>query len=209
VTVEPLLFSSFVPTLYPENDESKKIMRDVLCELTNRDKLSKECDAALSEFNSHPDNKNMDLVLFMDALEHVVKIFRIITTPLGNALLVGVGGSGRKSLTFLATHIATFENEMIEITKSYGVTEWKEDMKAMMQKSGIDEKNVVFLFSDTHIVQETFVEDVNNILNNGEIPNLFANIEDTTLVLEGMKEVTKGDASYKNMNDAELMASFI
>ena len=43
-----------------------------------------------------------------------------------------------------------------------------------MLKSGIDEKNIVFLFSDTQIVWETFVEDVTNILNNGEIPNLFA-----------------------------------
>jgi dynein heavy chain len=46
----------------------------------------------------------------MDAIEHVVKIHRIITTSYGNALLVGVGGSGRKSVTELATSIACFES---------------------------------------------------------------------------------------------------
>ena len=31
----------------------------------------------------------------------------------------------------------------------------------------------VFLFSDTQIVNETFLDDINNILNSGEVPNLF------------------------------------
>ena len=208
VTTSPLLFSSFVPTIYPDDDTSKKPMKDLYCELIDRERLKKCCNESLLEFNDEPDTKKMDLVLFMDAIEHVVKVFRIISTPKGNGLLVGVGGSGRKSLASLATYIADFDLFMIEISKDYKVDSWKDDMRNMFSKGGIEERGTVFLFSDTHIVLEAFLEDVNNILNNGEIPNLFSAIEDYTNVTEGMKDAIKGDPKYSNMGDPELFSLF-
>jgi dynein heavy chain len=37
----------------------------------------------------------------------------------------------------------------------------------------LEDKPIVFLFSDTQISKESFLEDINNILNNGDVPNLF------------------------------------
>ncbi len=81
----------------------------------------------------------MNLVLFVSAIEHIVKIHRVITTEYGNALLVGVGGSGRKSLTELATSIAAFDTFQIEQTKNYDFNAWRDDMKQkLFMGCGVD-----------------------------------------------------------------------
>ena len=49
----------------------------------------------LAEYNENGGGTPMNLVLFDDAVEHATRIHRVIRIDQGNALLVGVGGSGK------------------------------------------------------------------------------------------------------------------
>lgn len=75
--------------------------------------------------------------------------------------------------------------------------------------AGIDQKQTVFLFSDTQITLEAFVEDINNILNGGEIPNLYADAEEITNIIDQMKDANKNNQTYKILTDTEIMLDFI
>lgn len=52
--------------------------------------------------------------------------------------------------------------------------EWREDLKRVTRMAGGLGQPVVFLFSDSQIKQESFVEDINNLLNAGEVRMLSA-----------------------------------
>ena len=90
----------------------------------------------LEEYNAES-KKPMDLVLFMFATEHLTRIARVMSMPGGNALLVGMGGSGRQSLTRLAAFVLDFGIKQIELSKNYGVTEWRDDIRSVIKAAGL------------------------------------------------------------------------
>ena len=161
------------------------------------------CNDYLSDFNA-TSKKPMHLVLFDFALEHVSRICRIIRQAGGNALLVGLGGSGRQSLTRLAAFIEEFEMFQIEISKTYSMSDWRDDLKKVLKLAGESNKQVVFLFSDTQIKDESFVEDISNILNTYEVPNLLQSGDLATIF-----ENIRGRAKLAGMDgNRELLYQF-
>jgi dynein heavy chain len=103
------------------------------------------------DHNATSDSK-LNLVFFNEAVENILKIHRILTMARGNALLIGVSGSGKQSLTKLSSYINSYKVEEIEITKGYNLDSFRNFIKDLMQRCSNNNKSATFLFTDNQIV---------------------------------------------------------
>ena len=193
---KPIVFANFL-----KPDADPKFYEDV----RDLGKLTNVLNDILDNYNmTFP--STMNLVFFEDALCHTARISRILSQPRGNAMLIGVGGSGKQSLTKMSAFVCGFDCRSIEINRGYGITEFREDIKKFMIDTGVEGKDTVFLFTDSQIVDETMLEDLNNVLNTGEVANLFPQ-DETDKIVSDMIEVCKNDGIVETRDNC--LAHFV
>ncbi|ORX42989.1 hypothetical protein BCR36DRAFT_361700 [Piromyces finnis] len=177
-------------------------------ELTDITKITDTVNSSLIDYNNIRKDK-LNIVLFRFAIEHLARICRIIRLPGEHALLVGVGGSGRQSLAKLAAHMADYELFQIELTKSYGPVEWRDDIKKVIKIAGLENRPTVFVFSDTQITNESFIEDINSILNSGEVPNLYQPDEKEAIYERCLADIRSDNPDVDDLPNTSLYNYFI
>ncbi|XP_060774018.1 dynein axonemal heavy chain 11 [Neoarius graeffei] len=158
-------------------------------QVSDWEKLQKTLTDALEHYNEL--HANMNLVLFEEAMQHICRISRILEAPVGNALLIGVGGSGKQSLCRLSAFLSMLEVFQITLRKGYGIGDLRSDIAGLYIKVGVKNIGTVFLHTDAQIPDERFLVLINDMLASGDIPDLFTE-EEVDMIVASIRLELRG-----------------
>jgi dynein heavy chain len=209
---EPCFFAHYAPKAVTAVSKNMNLMGgggdDFLSNYRNCDDITRFktiVEEKLREYNES--RAMMNLVMFEQAIRHVLRISRILLFPGGHALLVGVGGSGKQSLSKLASFICNYDIFQISVTSDFGVNDLKEHLRDMYRKAAIKPgEPIVFMLTDSQITDERFLVYINDLLSSGHIPDLFTK-EDYDGIFAALRNVAKAEGVPDNRDS--MMQFFI
>ena len=145
-----------------------------------RDQLRDFVKARLRTFCE--EELDVPLVLFNDVLEHVLRIDRVFRQPQGHLILIGVSGSGKTTLSRFVAWMNGLFVFQIKVHGRYSSEDFDEDLRNVLRRCGCKGERICFVMDESNVLDSGFLERMNTLLANGEVPGLFEGDEYATLM---------------------------
>ncbi|RYE82674.1 MAG: hypothetical protein EOO65_05155 [Methanosarcinales archaeon] len=114
------------------------------------------------------EEKDMNVHVVADLVDHVACIDRALTHTGGSALLIGRSGAGRRSAVSLVSHMHRMAFMTPSVGKQYNYRTFATDLKAALAAAGVEGEHVVFYIEDFHFADTAVLESVNSLLASGD-----------------------------------------
>ncbi|ODQ54001.1 hypothetical protein SAICODRAFT_70683 [Saitoella complicata NRRL Y-17804] len=116
---------------------------------------------------------DVPLVLFNDVLDHVLRIDRVFRQPQGHMILIGVSGSGKTTLARFVAWMNGLKVFQIKVHGRYSSEDFDEDLRDVLRRAGCKGEKVCFIMDESNVLDSGFLERMNTLLANAEVPGLF------------------------------------
>ncbi|KNE70419.1 hypothetical protein AMAG_14553, partial [Allomyces macrogynus ATCC 38327] len=145
-----------------------------------RDALRDFVKARLRVF--YEEELDVPLVLFNHVLDHVLRIDRVFRQMQGHLLLIGVSGSGKTTLSRFVAWMNGFSVFQIKAHNKYTGEDFDEDLRQVLRRSGCKGERICFIMDESNVLDSGFLERMNTLLANAEVPGLFEGDEYAALM---------------------------
>ncbi|KAI4602866.1 Dynein heavy chain, cytoplasmic [Pestalotiopsis sp. 9143b] len=125
---------------------------------------------------------DMPLVLFNEVLEHALRIDRVFQQPQGHLILIGVSGSGKTTLSRFVAWMNGLKVFQIKVHGKYSGSDFDDDLREVLRACGTRDQKMCFIMDEANVLDSGFLERMNTLLANAEVPGLFEGDEYTTLM---------------------------
>ncbi|KEY71002.1 hypothetical protein S7711_00838 [Stachybotrys chartarum IBT 7711] len=166
----PILFSNWLSKNYVPVD---------------REQLREFVKARLKTFCE--EEVDVPLILFNDVLEHVLRIDRVFRQPQGHLILIGVSGSGKTTLSRFVAWMNGLKVFQIKVHGKYSGEDFDEDLRDVLRRCGCKGEKICFIMDEANVLDSGFLERMNTLLANAEVPGLFEG-DDYAALMTACKE---------------------
>lgn len=164
----------------------------------DREELREFTKARLKVF--YEEELDIPLVLFNEVLDHVLRIDRIFRQPQGHVLLIGVSGAGKTTLSRFVAWMNGLSIFQIKVHNKYTGADFDEDLRHVLRRAGCKDEKMCFILDESNVLDSGFLERMNTLLANGEVPGLFEGDEFTTLMTQ-CKEASQREGLMLDSNE--------
>lgn len=164
----------------------------------DREELREYVKSRLKIF--YEEELDVPLALFDEVLDHVLRIDRIFRQPQGHLLLIGVSGAGKTTLSRFVAWMNGLSIFQIKVHNKYTAEDFDEDLRCVLRRSGCKDEKIAFILDESNMLDSSFLERMNTLLANGEVPGLFEGDEYTTLMTQ-CKEGAQREGLMLDSND--------
>ncbi|KAL4887486.1 dynein heavy chain, N-terminal region 1-domain-containing protein [Aspergillus karnatakaensis] len=125
---------------------------------------------------------DVPLVLFNDVLEHALRIDRVFRQPQGHLILIGVSGSGKTTLSRFVAWMNGLKVFQIKVHGKYSSEDFDDDLRSVLRRAGCKGEKICFIMDESNVLDSGFLERMNTLLANAEVPGLFEGDEFAALM---------------------------
>lgn len=148
----------------------------------DREELREFTKARLKEFCE--EELDVELVLFNEVLDHVLRIDRVFRQPQGHLLLIGVSGAGKTTLSKFVAWMNGLSIFQIKVHNRYTAVNFDDDLRSVLRRAGCRNEKICFILDESNVMDSGFLERMNTLLANGEVPGLFEGDELSALMTQ-------------------------
>ncbi|KAI1339525.1 dynein heavy chain, N-terminal region 1-domain-containing protein [Xylariaceae sp. FL0016] len=178
---------------FPTIDESKALGGPILYSNwlhknyvpVDREQLRDFVKARLKTFCE--EEVDVPLILFNDVLEHVLRIDRVFRQPQGHLILIGVSGSGKTTLSRFVAWMNGLRVFQIKVHGKYSAEDFDDDLRDVLRRCGCKGEKICFIMDESNVLDSGFLERMNTLLANAEVPGLFEG-DDFAALMTACKE---------------------
>ncbi|CAF1453141.1 unnamed protein product, partial [Rotaria magnacalcarata] len=124
----------------------------------------------------------IQLVLFNQVIDQVLRIDRVFRQPQGHLLLIGLSGTGKATLCRFVAWLNQINFVQLKVHNKYTAADFDDDLRHLLRRSGCKGDKIVFLLDESNVMDSSFLERMNTLLANGEVPGLFEGDEYSALL---------------------------